>query len=110
MKKGSCCSMTRCRSTSPNLKIQKCSFPLMRKTAATRLSLPKMKVLGTFPLRHQPGEKFTYGLNSDVLGYVVEVVSGMNLDAFFQKRIFEPLGMNDTYFYVPKEKQNRLVT
>src|SRR5260221_1135899 len=70
----------------------------------------KMKVLGTLPLRHQPGEKFTYGLNSDVLGYVVEVVSGMNLDVFFQKRIFEPLGMNDTYFYLPKEKQNRLVT
>jgi CubicO group peptidase (beta-lactamase class C family) len=70
----------------------------------------KMKVLGTLPLRHQPGERFTYGLNTDVLGYVVEVVSGMNLDVFFQKRIFEPLGMNDTYFYLPKEKQNRLVT
>ena len=70
----------------------------------------KMKVLGTLPLRHHPGDRFTYGLNTDVLGYVVEVVSGMSLDNFFKKRIFEPLGMSDTYFYLPKEKQNRLVT
>lgn len=64
--------------------------------------------LGTLPLLHQPGEKFTYGLNVDVLGYLVEIVSGMSLDNFFHKRIFEPLGMKDTYFYLPKEKQHRL--
>ena len=69
----------------------------------------KMKILGKMPLFHQPGEKFTYGLNTDVLGYLVEVVSGMTLDQFFQKRIFEPLGMKDTYFYLPKDKQKRLV-
>ena len=69
----------------------------------------KMKILGGLPLFHQPGEKFTYGLNTDVLGYLVEVVSGMSLDAFFHKRIFEPLGMKDTYFYLPKEKYKRLV-
>lgn len=68
----------------------------------------KMKILGKQPLFHQPGEKWTYGLNTDLLGYLVEVVSGMPLDQFFQKRIFEPLGMKDTYFYLPKEKQNRL--
>ncbi|NII24614.1 serine hydrolase [Pseudoflavitalea sp. X16] len=68
----------------------------------------KMKILGGLPLFHQPGEKFTYGLNTDVLGYLVEVVSGMSLDAFFHQRIFEPLGMKDTYFYLPKEKYNRL--
>lgn len=68
----------------------------------------KMKILGKQPLFHQPGEKWTYGLNTDVLGYLVEVVSGMPLDQFFQKKIFEPLGMKDTYFYLPKEKQNRL--
>ena len=67
-----------------------------------------MKKLGPLPLVHQPGEKFTYGLNTDLLGYLVEVVSGMNLDQFFKKRIFEPLGMKDTYFYLPAEKQNRL--
>lgn len=69
----------------------------------------KMKILGKLPLFHQPGEKWTYGLNTDVLGYLVEVVSGMSLDEFFRKRIFEPLGMKDTYFYIPKEKQHRLV-
>jgi CubicO group peptidase (beta-lactamase class C family) len=68
-----------------------------------------MKRLGPLPLFHQPGTKFTYGLNTDVLGYLVEVVSGMTLDEFFKKRIFEPLGMNDTYFFLPQNKYNRLV-
>jgi len=70
----------------------------------------KMKILGGLPLMHQPGEKFTYGLNTDLLGYLVEVISGMNLDQFFRKKIFEPLGMKDTYFYLPREKRNRLAT
>ncbi|MFI5187826.1 MAG: serine hydrolase domain-containing protein [Chitinophagales bacterium] len=70
----------------------------------------KMKILGGLPLMHQPGEKWTYGLNTDLLGYLVEVVSGMSLDEFFRKKIFTPLGMKDTYFYVPKEKRNRLAT
>ncbi len=69
-----------------------------------------MKKLGPLPLAHQPGEKFTYGLNTDLLGYLVEVVSGMSLDQFLKKRIFDPLGMKDTYFYLPAEKQNRLAT
>lgn len=69
-----------------------------------------IKRLGPLPLLHQPGEKYTYGLNTDVLGYLVEVVSGMSLDEFFRKRIFEPLGMKDTHFYLPKDKQKRLVT
>ena len=69
----------------------------------------KMKILGSLPLFHQPGEKFTYGLNTDVLGYLVEVVSGMSLKDFLYKRIFEPLGMKDTYFYLPPDKQKRLV-
>ena len=67
-----------------------------------------MKKLGTLPLMHQPGEKFTYGLNTDVLGYLIEVISGKSLAAFFQTRIFEPLGMKDTYFYLPAAKYNRL--
>lgn len=65
--------------------------------------------LAKMPLKHHPGEKFTYGLNTDVLGYLVEVVSGMSLDEFFRQRIFNPLSMNDTYFYLPKEKHQRLV-
>jgi CubicO group peptidase (beta-lactamase class C family) len=74
----------------------------------TKLLSDVMNKLGTLPLLHQPGEKFTYGLNVDVLGYLVEVVSGMSLDEFFHQRIFETLGMKDTYFYLPNEKQYRL--
>jgi CubicO group peptidase (beta-lactamase class C family) len=70
----------------------------------------KMKKLGSLPLLHQPGEQWTYGLNTDLLGYLVEVVSGISLDDFFRRKIFEPLGMKDTYFYLPKEKFSRLVT
>lgn len=66
--------------------------------------------LGTMPLVHQPGEKWNYGLNVDVLGRLVEILSGMPLDQFFQQRIFQPLGMNDTYFYLPESKYSRLVT
>jgi CubicO group peptidase (beta-lactamase class C family) len=69
----------------------------------------KIRKLGKLPLVHQPGERFTYGLNVDVLGYLVEVLSGESLDHYFQKHIFEPLGMNDTYFYLPASKYNRLV-
>lgn len=64
--------------------------------------------LAGLPLVHQPGEKWTYGLNTDVLGYLIEVVSGLSLDAFFRQRIFDPLGMKDTYFYLPAEKHSRL--
>jgi CubicO group peptidase (beta-lactamase class C family) len=69
----------------------------------------KIRKLGKLPLVHQPGERFTYGLNVDVLGYLVEVLSGESLDQYFHKHIFEPLGMNDTYFYVPASKIKRLV-
>jgi CubicO group peptidase (beta-lactamase class C family) len=70
----------------------------------------RMKILGGLPLKHQPGERWTYGLNSDVLGYLVEVLSGLTFDQFLKTRIFDPLGMNDTYFYLPKDRQGRLVT
>jgi CubicO group peptidase (beta-lactamase class C family) len=69
----------------------------------------KMKILAGLPLKHHPGEQFTYGLNTDVLGYLVEVLSGMTLDQYFKTKIFQPLGMNDTYFYLPQEKYSRLV-
>ena len=65
--------------------------------------------LSGVPLHHQPGEKYTYGIGLDVLGYVIEIVSGKPLDVFFKEEIFDPLEMNDTYFYIPKEKENRLV-
>jgi CubicO group peptidase (beta-lactamase class C family) len=70
----------------------------------------KIKILGTMPLKHNPGEQYTYSLSIDVLGYLVEVRSGQPFDQFLSTRIFKPLGMNDTYFYLPKEKHNRLVS
>jgi CubicO group peptidase (beta-lactamase class C family) len=60
------------------------------------------------PLVHHPGERFTYGLSVDVLGYLVEVISGQPLDDFLQDRLFTPLRMDDTAFYVPKRKSHRL--
>jgi CubicO group peptidase (beta-lactamase class C family) len=70
----------------------------------------KMRVLGKLPLRHQPGERFTYSLSIDVLGHFVEVVSGMPLDRFFRTRILDPLGMRDTWFFLPPDRAERLVT
>jgi CubicO group peptidase (beta-lactamase class C family) len=72
--------------------------------------LSKMKVLGTLPLLHNPGERFTYGLNSDLLGCLIEIISGESLETYCNKNIFEPLGMKDTYFNVPATKAHRLAT
>jgi len=68
-----------------------------------------IRALAKLPLLHDPGEKYTYGLNTDVLGYFVEVISGKTLDAFLKERLFEPLGMEDACFYLPEEKAGRLV-
>ncbi|TWC05119.1 CubicO group peptidase (beta-lactamase class C family) [Bradyrhizobium macuxiense] len=65
--------------------------------------------LADLPLVHQPGEVHEYGWSSDVLARVVEVASGQPLDQFMQTRIFAPLHMVDTGFFVPKEKLDRLV-
>jgi putative heme-binding domain-containing protein len=67
-----------------------------------------VKRIAKLPLLHEPGTAWEYGLNTDVLGRVVEVASGKSLDEFFRERIFTPLGMNDTGFLVPKEKRSRL--
>jgi len=64
--------------------------------------------LGSIPLVAQPGEKYTYGVSIDVLGYLVEVVSGMPFDKFVATRILQPLRMNDTSFRLPEEKLKRL--
>lgn len=69
----------------------------------------KMKALGSLPLLHNPGERYTYGLNVDVIGYLIEVLSGEKLDKYLSTRLFIPLGMNDTYFYLPQDKAGRLV-
>jgi len=59
------------------------------------------------PLFDQPGSRYRYGVSYDVLGYLVEVISGMPFAEFLGKRIFEPLGMTDTGFFVPQEKIDR---
>ena len=64
--------------------------------------------MATLPFDAQPGEKFVYGYNTDILGAVIEVVSGEPLDVFLESRILEPLGMTDTHFYLPEEKRERL--
>lgn len=68
-----------------------------------------MNRLGKCPLDFQPGTSWEYGTSADVLGAVVEVVSGMRFGEFLEKEIFKPLGMGDTGFWVPEEKRNRLV-
>jgi CubicO group peptidase (beta-lactamase class C family) len=62
------------------------------------------------PFQAQPGEAFVYGYNTDILGAVIEVVSGLALDEFLRDRIFEPLDMRDTHFYLPQAKRERLAT
>jgi CubicO group peptidase (beta-lactamase class C family) len=69
-----------------------------------------VKHLAGLPLLFNPGEKWEYGLSVDVLGRLVEVVSGKPLDEFLRTRIFEPLSMKDTYFYPPDSKLDRLAT
>ena len=69
-----------------------------------------IKKLAPLPLHHHPGEKFTYSEGLDVMGYFIEVISGIPFDTFLRTRIFDPLGMDDTWFYLPEEKAGRLVS
>jgi CubicO group peptidase (beta-lactamase class C family) len=68
------------------------------------------KKMGQIPLNFEPGTKWQYGAGIDVTGRLVEVISEQPLDEFLEERLFEPLGMTDTGFYVPKEKQERFAT
>ena len=61
------------------------------------------------PLLHDPGTKFTYGFNTDIAGRLVEILSGQTLADFFRQRIFQPLGIQNTWFYLPSTKRDRLV-
>ena len=69
---------------------------------------PLMERLASLPFDSQPGEQYVYGYNTDILGAVVEKVSGLPLDQFFRTRIFEPLKMADTSFFLPPDKRDRL--
>lgn len=68
-----------------------------------------IKKLAKLPLHFHPGEKYSYSEGLDVLGYFIEIISGMPFDEFLRTRLFEPLAMNDTYFYLPDAKKDRLV-
>ncbi|MHB9028640.1 MAG: serine hydrolase domain-containing protein [Candidatus Latescibacterota bacterium] len=77
-------------------------------SAPERTAKEMTLALAKLPLLFHPGEKYTYSLSDDVLGYFIEVVSGMPFDRFLEERIFLPLGMKDTFFYVPDAKKNRV--
>ncbi|NIR36211.1 MAG: beta-lactamase family protein, partial [Actinobacteria bacterium] len=64
--------------------------------------------MAALPFQAQPGERWVYGYNTDILGAVIEAVSGESLDGFLRRRIFDPLDMRDTHFFLPTEKAGRL--
>jgi CubicO group peptidase (beta-lactamase class C family) len=68
----------------------------------------RMEALAKLPLGHQPGEKWTYGLNVDLIGCLIEVMSGMSLEDYLQAAICRPLGMKDTWFNEPADRADRL--
>ena len=69
-----------------------------------------VEILSTLPLEFSPGNKWNYSVSTDVLGYLVEVISGMKLEEYFKTNIFEPLNMEDTSFSCPQEKVDRLAS
>jgi CubicO group peptidase (beta-lactamase class C family) len=69
-----------------------------------------IKKIARLPFDAQPGEKWVYGFNTDILGYLVEVVSGMSLADYIKTKITDPLGMTDTHFFLPEAKINRLAS
>jgi|TARA_B100001093_G_scaffold199488_1_gene191624 CubicO group peptidase (beta-lactamase class C family) len=69
-----------------------------------------IEILSTLPLEFSPGNKWNYSVSTDVLGYLVEVISGMKLEEYFKTNIFEPLNMEDTSFSCPQEKVDRLAS
>ncbi len=68
----------------------------------------RIDALAALPLVHQPGERWTYSLGIDVIGCLVEEISGMTLENYLDAHLFRPLGMKDTYFNVPASKAGRL--
>jgi CubicO group peptidase (beta-lactamase class C family) len=68
-----------------------------------------IKKLAKLPLVNHPGEKYSYALGLDVLGYLIEIWSGMSFDQYLHSHLLDPMGMNDTYFYLPDAKKDRLV-
>ena len=82
-------------------------YKALKMSGASATLMDMVKTLGDIPLVHEPGERWTYGVSTDVLGYLVEVVAGMPFEEFLQTRLFGPLGMVDTAFSIPPEKRDR---
>lgn len=70
--------------------------------------LETVKRMAKLPFEAQPGERFVYGYNTDILGALIGVVSGQSLDEYLQNKIINPLGMKDTHFYLPEDNRSRL--
>lgn len=70
----------------------------------------KMAEIGKLPLLYQPGTQWRYSIATSVLGYLIEVVSGIPFEMYLKEKLFEPLGMTDTGFYVPSEKSDRVIS
>jgi len=75
-----------------------------------RTSLENIQRIAKLPLLHEPGEVYTYSLSYDVLGVIIEIISGMRYDEYIRQYIFDPLGMDNSYFILPEKEQYRLVT
>jgi CubicO group peptidase (beta-lactamase class C family) len=97
------------RGVVPGLVTRLQALPIFRGTSVRGLDVFADR-LAEFPLVYQPGTRWSYSMGLDLMGRVIEVVSGQPFDRFLQERLFDPLGMNDTHFQVPRSKVDRMTT
>jgi len=97
------------RGVVPGLVTRLQNLPVFRGTAVPSLKLFADR-LAEFPLVYQPGTRWSYSMGADLMGRVIEVVSGQKFDDFLQHRLFDPLGMKDTRFQVPRDDAERMTT
>ncbi|MGZ3197297.1 MAG: serine hydrolase domain-containing protein [Croceibacterium sp.] len=97
------------RGVVPGLVTRLQELPVFRGTAVPSLKLFADR-LAEFPLVYQPGVRWSYSMGADLMGRVIEVVSGQTFDNFLQHRFFDPLGMKDTHFQVPRNDAERMTT
>ncbi len=99
----------RARGVVPGLVTRLQALPIFRGTSVKGLDVFADR-LAEFPLVYQPGTRWSYSMGLDLMGRVIEVVSGQPFDRFLQERLFDPLGMRDTHFQVPRSKAGRMTT
>jgi CubicO group peptidase (beta-lactamase class C family) len=83
---------------------------LRERTGGQFTTREAIRAIAEEPLEFEPGESFRYSLCHDVLGGLIEVLSGMTLGEYIRKNIFEPLDMNDSFFHIPEDKRGRMMT